>query len=181
MNTPSKAPNRTKINLWVDLVIFIAFLITTAPRFSGLAIHEWLSLAFAGAIVAHLLLHWQWIVAATRRFFARLPRQSRINYVLNALLFIDVTLIMFTGIAISREALPLLGLSVAPNFTWRRLHSLTSDAALILLGLHIALHWEWVLNALSRYVLRPLTGRGAHDAAGKPAVAIATPRGEDAR
>lgn len=181
MTTSSKAPNRTKVNLWVDLAIFIVFLVTTAPRFSGLAIHEWLSLAFAGAIIAHLLLHWQWIAAATGRFFAKLPRQSRINYVLNALLFIDVTLIMFTGIAISREALPLLGLTVAPNFTWRRLHGLTSDIALILLGLHIALHWEWVLNAVSRYVLRPLTGRGAHDVAGRPAVAVAPRRGEDAR
>ena len=166
MNKTPKTSNSTKVNLTVDIVIFIAFLITTAPQFSGIPVHEWLSLAFGAAAIVHLLLHWQWIAHSTRRLFGKLARQSRINYILNTLLFIDVTIIMFTGIMISRAALPALGISVAPNFSWRLLHSLTSDFGVILLGFHIALHWQWILNALKKYVLAPLTRRPVSGAVG---------------
>lgn len=102
-------PNRSKVNLVVDIVIFVAFLIATAPHFTGIAIHEWLGLAFGAAIVTHLLLHWQWIVETTKRIFSKLPGKTRLNYALNILLFIDVTLIAFTGIMISKSALPTRG------------------------------------------------------------------------
>ena len=52
----------TKVNLIVDSIVFIAFLIVTAPHFTGIAIHEWLGIAFGAGITTHLLLHWQWIV-----------------------------------------------------------------------------------------------------------------------
>ncbi len=41
--------NRTKLLL--DIGTFLAFLITMDPRFSGLAVHEWLSIALAATIV----------------------------------------------------------------------------------------------------------------------------------
>ena len=58
----------------------------------------------------HLLLHWAWIAGVTRRFFQRVQGAARLNYLLNTLLFIDVTLIIFTGVMISEVALPLFGL-----------------------------------------------------------------------
>jgi hypothetical protein len=39
--------DRNTLNLPIDSTIFIAFLVATAPRFSGIAGHEWLSIAFA--------------------------------------------------------------------------------------------------------------------------------------
>src|SRR3954470_2087044 len=91
----------TQINLIVDSLVFIAFLVAMAPHFTGIAIHEWLSIAFGAAIITHLLLHWAWVVTTTQRLFARLPRQTRINHALNLLLFIDMTLVIFTGLLIS--------------------------------------------------------------------------------
>ena len=74
----------TRINLLVDGTIFIGFLVAMAPRFSGLAVHEWLGIAFAAAIVTHLLLHWDWIVSVTARIFNKaLQQKQRINYALN--------------------------------------------------------------------------------------------------
>src|SRR5215212_4203945 len=95
MQKTGSRPNSTKVNLAVDIVIFVAFLITTAPHFTGIAIHEWLSISFGGMIIAHLLLHWQWLVETTRRIFTTAPLQARINYVLNTALFIDMTLLVF--------------------------------------------------------------------------------------
>ena len=159
-NKPNKLSS-TKVNLIVDLVIFIAFLVVTAPHFTGMAIHEWLGLAFGAGIMTHLLLHWQWIVATTQRIFSNLPRQTRINHALNILLFIDITLVIFTGVMISESALPFLGISFAPGGMWRGIHTLTANASLGLIGLHVALHWQWIVNAMKKYVIQPLTG-GVH-------------------
>jgi hypothetical protein len=116
MQTKQRNISPLKTNLLVDIAIFTAFLVALDPRMTGFAIHEWLSIAFTAAIVAHLLLHWKWLVQVTRRFLKRLPGQSRLNYLVNALLFIDVTLIIFSGLMISEEALPLLGFAIRRDF-----------------------------------------------------------------
>jgi hypothetical protein len=106
----SQSRQRQKLHLLLDSAMFLAFLVATAPRFSGIAVHEWLGLAFAVAVITHLLLNWAWIVGITQRLFGRIQAQARLNYMLNLLLFIDVTVLTFTGLVISQVALPLLGL-----------------------------------------------------------------------
>lgn len=154
----SSTLNSTKINLLVDGVIFAAFLAASAPHFTGMAIHEWLGIGFGALIVTHLLLHWSWLAATTRRIFTSAPRAARINFALNTLLFIAVTLIVFTGLMISETALPLLGLQTAPNMLWKRVHTLAADFAVLLVGLHIALHWGWITSAAKRYIVIPVAG-----------------------
>lgn len=160
-----KLLNSTKTNFGLDAMLLVAFLITTAPHFSGIPIHEWLSIAFAAAIVIHLLLHWQWIVATIKRFLQRMNGEQRINFVLNVLLFIAITVIMFTGLVISRVALPAFGISTVRGGVWRQLHSLATDVAVIIVGLHVAMHWRWVWNAIKRYIVKPVTSRFARPAA----------------
>ncbi|GAA5528192.1 DUF4405 domain-containing protein [Herpetosiphon gulosus] len=167
--TTIKKGNRTKTNYVVDLVIGISFLIATAPNTTGEPIHEWLSMGLAVMVVTHLLLHWQWIVAITKKIFRKVAWQQRINYILNIGLFIDMTIIMFTGIMISKTVVPLLGLELPNSMTWRSLHGLASDAGVFLIGLHLALHWDWIVRTSKRYLIQPITKR-FH----KPAVQLAT-------
>ena len=171
LDSPTIQVSRPKVNLWLDIAIFVAFLVTTAPRFSGVPVHEWLSLAFAAAAVIHLLLHWQWIVAVTRKFFKAAFKNQRLNYVLNVLLFIDMTVIMFTGVMISRAVLPALGIQLSAGFAWRSIHSLASDAGVIIIGLHAALHWDWIVSTFNRFVLKkPSPGRNSAPAASATAI-----------
>ncbi len=149
----------TQMNLLVDTVIFVAFLVVLAPHFTGIAIHEWLGIAFGAGVITHLLLHWNWIVTTTQRIFASLPRQTRINHALNLLLFIDITLVIFTGLMISKSALPLLGIQLAQSGIWHMVHTATANLALGLIGLHVALHWQWVVSSFQHYVLMPLFGK----------------------
>ena len=143
--------NRTKLLL--DIGTFLAFLITMDPRFSGLVIHEWLSLALAGTIIVHLLLNWEWIVNITRRLFVSSTNGARINYVLNWLLFIDGILIMLSGVMISESVVPALGLSLPVDFSWRRLHDMSANLSLIIMGLHLAMHWNWIVTTFKRVFL----------------------------
>jgi len=150
MKQTSAQPSRNTTNLIVDSVIFLAFLVAMAPRFSGMLIHEWLGMAFGAAIITHILLHWQWVVEVTKRFIRTAQWSARINYILNVLLFIDITLVIFSGVLISQEALPQLGIQLAAGGIWRGLHTTTANLFLPLIGLHIALHWLWVVNMVKR-------------------------------
>ena len=159
MNNQTNKPNRSKVNLMIDFVIFLGFLIGSAPHFTGMAIHEWLGLAFGAGIVTHLLLHWQWVVETSKRIFSKLPGKTRINYILNIALFIAVTLIAFTGVMISETALPALGITLSENHAWTMVHKLSADISVFLIGLHVALHWQWIVDAARRYIVAPISSR----------------------
>jgi hypothetical protein len=151
-----KTKNQTKTKLVIDMIIFVVFLIAMDPRSSGIAIHEWLTTAALAALAVHLLLNWDWIVQITRRFLGKTNNQARINYILNWLLFIDGTVIMLSGFMISESLLPALGIALPRNFAWRSLHDLSSNLFLVLLGLHTALHWSWIVDAFKRYIFQPI-------------------------
>jgi hypothetical protein len=148
-----------KTNLYVDIAIFCAFLVAFEPSLTGFPVHEWLSLAFAGAMLVHLLLHWDWVVMVTSRFFRKLFHSSRLNYILDALLLIMFITVMLSGIMISRSVLPAIGIQGAADPTWRFLHSSSADFLLLLVGLHFALHWKWVVSACTHYIISPLKQR----------------------
>lgn len=162
-------PVQTKTKLWLDIIIFVAFLVTMDPRSSGIAIHEWLSLAMLAALTLHLLLSWDWIINISQRFMGKLGTQNRINYILNWLLFIDGTLLIVSGVMISEVAMPFLGIILPEGFAWRRLHDMSANLGLLMLGLHTALHWSWIVTTFSRYLVQPVvrlfTAKSKKDAA----------------
>jgi uncharacterized protein DUF4405 len=154
--TQIKTKSQTKLKLVLDVTIFIAFLIAMEPRSSGITIHEWLATSLIAVLVVHLLLSWDWIARLTRRFVGRINNQSRLNYILNWTLFIDGTVIMLSGFMISESLMPYLGIQLPRNFAWRGLHELSTNLFLVLLGLHTALHWSWVVETFKRYVFQPI-------------------------
>jgi len=162
LSTTSKpvSKNPVKINLWVDLALFAVIMLSLAPNFTGMTIHEWLGIGLGSAIVVHLLLHWQWIGTVFRRFFSRLPVQVRLNLFLNLALFVNMVVVILTGLLISREALPLLGITPAGGRQWESIHKLSTDVILWLSAAHVALHWKWILNSIRRYLIDPVLKLG---------------------
>ena len=124
------------------------------PRSSGIPVHEWLTVAIAGVIVVHLLLNWSWIVDVTKHLFIKSTNGSRLNYVLNWLLFIDGVLIMLSGIMISQSVMPSFGVTVPEGFAWRGLHDSSANLFLIILGIHLALHWNWIIVTTKRLFMQ---------------------------
>lgn len=155
----SKQAQHNKINLLLDLAIFVAFLVIMAPRSSGIAIHEWLSIAFGATLIVHLLRNWQWIMGVTRRFLGTMQWFTRANYGLDLLLFVDMTVIIFSGLLISEHALPLFGLQTARGGIWRSVHELSANLSFVIVGLHLAFNWQWIVTATKSYVFKPLRSR----------------------
>jgi len=152
--------NRTRFLLVLDTVLFLSLLQSLEPRFEGLALHEWLGLAFAPLIVVHLLYAWRWIATVIVRLAAKGAWRSRVNALLNTLLFITFVVTVFSGAMTSFVALPALGIAPGKFEGWRRLHNEWETYLEILVGLHIAMNLSWIVGSVRRHVLAPLTGLG---------------------
>jgi hypothetical protein len=148
----------TKTNLILDLTMLGAFLAVSNPHLTGITIHEWLAVSLAGAVMTHLLLHWDWITKVGKEFFKKLWHQSRLNFAVNTLFFIAMTGAIFSGLLISESVLATFGIHLDVSQSWRSIHTLMSDASVMLLGVHFALHLKWVGTNIKRYILNPIRG-----------------------
>ena len=147
-------PLRSRLDLGFDLVLFLSFGIAYTFNFTGLTVHEWFGLAFGAALLLHLTLHWDWALQTTRRLFSRVGRR-RVMWVVNALLLIDLTLCVASGIVISAVAMPALGIhTAADSGYWRELHTRTASATIVLIALHIGLDYRWILSVARRWLGR---------------------------
>ena len=154
---PTRRLSDTLRNFWLDIVLFFAFIIDWNLRLTGLTIHEWLGITLGVLIVYHLLVHWKWIVAVGKRLVGRLPAMERLKALLDILLFVNMVVLIASGLLISEVALRQIGITFEAGFFWRRLHTLSADWILWLMGLHLAFNWRWIVNAARRYLWQPLT------------------------
>jgi hypothetical protein len=153
-NNPEEEMN-VKLNFWIDLACFAGFLVALEPRLTGVSIHEWFTLAAAGTLIVHFLLHWDWFFRISARYFDKLFHSSRLNYLLAILIFIGFVTIITSGLMISESVLPFFGLEHARNLAWRRIHDLASNLTLMLVAVHVALRWDWVKAAFNRVLIQP--------------------------
>ena len=151
--------NKTKTNLLVDILLIVVFLIVYEEKATGTTIHEWLGIAIGFIFIIHIILHWNWLVASTKHLFNRMKTESRLNYILDILIYIGFTTIMFSGIMISESFLPTFGIKVAPSHYWKEIHFVSVDVTLFLTAFHFALHWKWIVNNCKRYIINPLKGK----------------------
>ena len=150
---------KTKTNLFVDLLIFVVFLIVYEEKATGTALHEWLGIALGLIFIIHIILHWEWLVAKTSHFFSRMKTESRINYILDMLIYLGFTTIIFTGLMISESFLPTFGFNAVRGHSWQNIHHVSVNITLFLTALHFALHWQWIVKNFRRYLISPLRKR----------------------
>lgn len=91
--------SKAQINYWIDVVIAVAFVLSLVsglilflgpsggyqggrnPAYGQTILlldhhawnqlHTWSSIAMAGGVFAHLVLHWRWIICMTKKLFKR--------------------------------------------------------------------------------------------------------------
>ena len=172
--TKRKGNGRSRRNLLHDIGLAILFVIGLEVYFTGVPLHEWLGLLFTMLFGIHIIWHWQWIVGVTRTFFKKLLHESRLNYVLNAALLVDMLVLTVTGIVISHSLEFELSLSSSASLTWLTIHALSAQLSLILIALHIALHWRWIITNTRKYLFpqpkkrQPLQGANSLSPAAMP-------------
>lgn len=144
-----------KLNFWIDILTFFGFMIAMEPGSTGITLHEWLTVSAVGTLIVHFVLHWDWFIRLTSRFFVKLFHSSRLNYVIAIAIFLSFTTIMVSGLMISRDFLPTLGLHPNGRFGWKGVHEFAANLSLVLVAIHVALRWEWVKAAFVRLIVTP--------------------------
>lgn len=136
--------NYTKILL--DLLMAITFVLLMNPRvLNGLPFHEIAGLVIGVAVLTHIGLNFRWVVNTTKKIFdPKLPKKARFSMLLNLLLLISMAAVIITGILISRVVFP--SLAIQGDHSIRGIHSFTADATLALVGIHIGVHWQWIMS-----------------------------------
>ncbi|MDP4105170.1 MAG: DUF4405 domain-containing protein [Bacillota bacterium] len=162
-----KKTNYIKFSL--DLLMALLFVLFFNKRvLGGQPFHEIAGLVFAVMYFTHILLNWKWVVNVTRKIFDRkLKWNLRGSYALNLLLLICMTFVIISGILISKVVFP--NIQVTNQMWFHVTHIAVSYLTLVLVGVHVGLHWQWVVNVwkkiwrikstflLGRYAAKALT------------------------
>ena len=176
---------KTKTNFWLDLTILTTFLLTALTglllwlilpggrgsgetvllgltRHQWIDLHNWIGLAMLAGVTLHLALHWKWITCVSRRYFKKLARQARINFSLNAILFVAFFLANLSGLIIwlilpsggfqgGRNPFYNATLLSLTRHQWQDLHLWAGLAMIVILINHLVLHWDWLVCVARRY------------------------------
>lgn len=153
--------NLNKTRYAMDILLLIFFLVAAAPHATGIVIHEWVSFVYLIPFIIHLLLHWKWIMNIPKQLFGKLQLGTRINIIWDSLLYLMMIFVTFTGILVSEAALPLLGFTIEPDNFWHLMHHNSSNLLFPMLGIHLALHWTWIVK-ISKHIFSSKAGE-AHE------------------
>jgi hypothetical protein len=140
----------------IDIALLIGLLVANDPARTGIAVHEWLSIALVVPLLVHLVINWEWTVHVTKRFFERLMSVSRLNLIVDVALFAFTVTVMVSGLAVSSVLSGLLGFTSTASPLWVAVHSASASATIIALLAHFALHGKWFAQTLTSL----LEGRG---------------------
>lgn len=144
--------NVIKISLDVIMAVLLVFLYNT--RIFNMTFHEVAGLIIFGLFIIHCLFSVKWIAANTAKFFKKgLAARDRIKTIVAFLLFIDFVLIILSGIFISEVLFT--SLSENSSMAWQSVHYFCSAIALILIGVHLGLHWQFVMNMFKKVIHIP--------------------------
>ncbi len=142
--------NKLETNFNLDIVLAILYLIIMEPKLTGLALHEWVGLGLGIIFIIHIVLHWQWILEASKRYFKKFPKKAKLNYALDIILLIGSFVILLSGLPISRK-IGFSWLSIGGNINmWQHIHVAAAFLTLLVIAIHIGLHWKWAINAFKK-------------------------------
>jgi hypothetical protein len=135
-----------------NIFILVVFLFLMDDKsFLGEWFHEWAGLCVCLFFILHKALNWNWIKESTKRLFGRIPGKVRLNYIMDFLLLIGFTLIIWSGMAISKDInFSWLGFDPDHRMIYRSMHTSVSMLTLIIAGIHLGLHWDWVVARVKR-------------------------------
>lgn len=151
--TDSIPAKRSGVPAWIKglldlLMVLVLALLYNHNVLGGMVFHEIAGLAIGGVCLIHALFNARWIGAMIRRpFFRETPARQKVCFALDVLLAMLFLFIIISGLFINRTLLP--GLSVGGRML-QSLHKTASYWAIVVAGLHIGLHWAWVMGLFRR-------------------------------
>lgn len=144
--------NKNIIKYLLDIILAIGFMLMYDKMAIGIRLHELFGLGLGTGILVHLILNYKWVVGISKKIFSsKINHRTRLLYIINILLLICMILIILGGIFISKTILTSLH-SQNQGF-WKGIHVGASYIALMLIGVHIGLNFNWI-KGMTRKLLK---------------------------
>lgn len=143
----------SKHKVLVDAAVLVFYLLAANPAVTGIPLHEWIGPGAVVVLVAHCASSVELLPSLLRPGAKRAGRAGRA--VLDAALLVAVALCAVSGIMVSGDVLPALGLYAEGYYFWDPLHAFAAKALLALILVHLAIHARMVWVAVrSWYAVR---------------------------
>jgi len=134
-----------------DLIMFVLLAAVYCAQPTGIPVHEYIGIGIYIFFIIHLVYNYKWIINVSKKLFDKsVDIRTKFMYAVDFLLLIAFLIIGFSGIMISHV---LFKFGIMP--TWRPLHSIISAVSIILLGIHIGLHGDMIINAVKTKIKLP--------------------------
>ncbi len=153
---------KTTLYFWLDLSLIALLLATMTALLPGEIdrsapdipvwnlVHEICGMLMLAISSLHLALHWDWVKAVIFRPVRKTAQTLSRNKRTDLGLFVTGLVSAVTGLMVwgLPSILPApLGLALTE---WRDLHNWAGMGLLLLMFLHLALHWKWLTNQFQR-------------------------------
>lgn len=139
---------KAAIRIIVDVLMMLALLFLMGYQLWGEEAHEWAGTLMMLLFIAHHLLNRHWYL---NLFKGRFTFMRIFQIVVNMLLLIAMVLQMYSGIVMSRYVFAFLPIQGGMELA-RKLHILGAYWGVILMSIHLGLHWNIILSIAKRKV-----------------------------
>ena len=139
-----------RARLWLDLALFGALFLAYNPAWTRVAVHEWLCVIMVVPLLFHVVINWDQTLQILRRFAQLVRTTPKVNLVVDAALFVAAVTVTLSGLLISQSVAGAIGVTIVPSSLWVSTHAWSADATILLLLVHFALHWRWIVNAAGK-------------------------------
>jgi hypothetical protein len=142
---------KTIVKIVLDILMLVVIALMYRKQALGLQFHEIGGLALIGVFFVHKGLNFMWIRRVTVKLKTADAR-TRAMWIVDAMMLISFLLVGISGILISKVAFPGLAVSGGP---WKAIHYGCAALSLLLVGVHLGLHFNYLKGIFSRWVRLP--------------------------
>lgn len=139
-----------KLKITIDFLMSLALLLLMAYGLVGEKAHEWIGMGMLALFILHHLLNLTWLRNLGRGRYSPL---RVVQTVLAALILLCMLLSMVSGIFLSKYIFSFLS-GVGGYEFFVKMHILGAYWGLVLMSIHLGLHWNMMLAVWGKY-LRP--------------------------
>jgi len=122
-------------------------------------IHTWGGVFMTVAVLLHIVYHWSWVTMMARKLAAMLGRRgsglskgARVNILVDAVIAISFLLAAVSGVyfLFTPSAKAVDAGFLFSRATWEVIHTWSGVALPMAAGIHLAIHWRWVVNVTGK-------------------------------
>lgn len=147
---------KTRCKVVVDCLLLCLLVLAMANKLTGNSMHEVIGACMLLLLLLHNALNWQWFTAVPKRVRTL---QGVFESTVTGLLWVALGALLGSGIMISRTLFAFLGME--GNLFLRQLHTTAAHWLLILIAVHLGMHWARFASGVRKIVPLP-SGQWVH-------------------